>query len=162
MGLTDRRKSPRFAVSLCGSVLTRDGYCMPVEVSSISKSGLQFTVDHSEMPKLLPNLSQRNAATPVPIELVFDIDTDEEQPPQVDFSEFGFSEFEFSELGLSEECRSIRIQCGIVYINRISIQQCSVGCRYEQFYGDSSERLEAYLIRLDDSWSSSSEQEHLS
>lgn len=123
MSIEDRRRAPRFAVSFKGTIATKDGHVCAIEVSNISSSGLQFLVAQAEIPHLIPNHSQLNSLTPVQIELICDLPLSK----------------------LANAQTSIRILCGIVYVKKISIDQCKVGCRFEQFYQQSELQLENHI-----------------
>ena len=73
MSIEDRRSAPRFAVSLKGTITTADNHVSDMEVSNISSSGLQFIVAQSELPCIIPNISQTNSLTPVKIDLNFNL-----------------------------------------------------------------------------------------
>ncbi len=118
MNIDERRIKPRFAVSLKGNITSADGQVSSIHVSNISSSGLQLVIAQSELPGLIPNISEVNSLTPVQIELSFN---------------------------LPDTQASIKIRCGIVYVIKMSDEQCKVGCRYEQFYQQSDQPLEDYL-----------------
>ena len=116
--IVERRSAPRFAVALEGQALTGDGHRSAVNITNISASGLEFTVAQVEMPWLLPNISEENAMTPVSIELTIE---------------------------LGKEKKVVKVQCGIVYVQRKSMNTCIIGCRFEKFFEDGQERLEHYI-----------------
>lgn len=118
MSIEDRRSAPRFAVSFKGTVTSIDGQVSSIEVSNISASGLQLNIAQSELPGIIPNTLQTNNLTPVQIELKFELPNNE---------------------------RTIRIRCGIVYIKKISMEYCNVGCRFEQFFEQCDQYLESYI-----------------
>lgn len=118
MDLVERRSAPRFAVALPGQAYTEDGHCSTIHVTNISASGLQFTVAQPEMPWLLPNISAENTMSPVSIQLTIEVYKDE---------------------------KAVKVQCGIVYVQRKSMDSCIVGCRFEDFLDDGQERLEHYI-----------------
>ncbi len=126
---SERRYAERFTVSLHGTSKTTIGRISRVEITNISSSGLQFNVDQIEMLTLLPNVTQENTLEPVSIELLIEL-------PDAD--------------GCLDETETIKIQCGIVYVRRISLKRCAVGCRFEHFYSDSSKLLSRYISSLDD------------
>jgi len=121
MNLAERRSAPRFEVSLSGTVAKDDGHLSNIQVSNISSSGLQFVVAQHEIPTLLPNISSTNTMSPVQVTLTIELADNE--PP-------------------------LTIKCGIVYLQRKSLVQCFVGCRFEEFLDQGHERLESYIINL--------------
>ena len=118
MNIDERRNKPRFTVSLKGNITSADGHVSSIQVSNISSSGLQLVIAQSELPGLIPNNSEVNSLTPVQIELSFDL-PDAQAP--------------------------IKIRCGIVYVKKMSDEQCKVGCRYEHFYQQSNQPLEDHI-----------------
>lgn len=117
----ERRCAPRFVVSLRGTVVTQEGLSSAIEVFNISSSGLRFAIGQAKIPRLLPNVSHKNTLNPVSVQLNIDL---QDNHPQ------------------------IQIKCGIVYVQRKSLEQCVIGCRFEVFLDDSSERLERYIYQL--------------
>jgi len=128
MNTEDRRSAPRFKVLIKGTITSTTGQISSVEISNISISGLQFEIAQAEIPQLIPNLSPTNSMTPVQIDLIFDLPHSQTANAQT----------------------SVRILCGIVYLKKISIDQCNVGCRFEQFYQQSERQLENYIKNCSD------------
>lgn len=121
MDISERRSAPRFIVSLPGSVLTSSEFRSEIEVTNISSSGLQFGIGQFAMPQLVPNQSENNQLEPVHVKL---------------------------SIFLADINQLLEIECGIVYVKRKSIDECSVGCRFERFIENSDRHLENYLTKL--------------
>lgn len=119
--ITERRQAQRFVVSLNATAMTQDNYSCAIKISNISASGLNFLVKAEETLRLIPNEAQKNRLSPISITL--DVQLHEGEPELI-------------------------IQCGIVYIRRKSLNLNIVGCRFESFVKDASERLEKYLVEL--------------
>lgn len=128
MNTEDRRSAPRFEVLIKGTITSSTGQISSVEISNISASGLQFNIAQAEIPHLIPNHSQTNTMTPVQIDLSCDLPHSQ----------------------ITNAKTLVRIQCGIVYVKKISIDQCNVGCRFEQFYRQSEQQLENYIKNCSD------------
>ena len=126
MEINERRSAPRFTVKLSGTAQTQDNGICPIKVFNISSSGLQFSVAQHEMPKLLPNVPQENNLSPISIQLNLELIID----PDPDSN--------------TEQTVS-KIQCGIVYVQRSSLEECTVGCRFEEFFDNANEQLEHYI-----------------
>ncbi len=123
MQIKERRQAPRFNVSIDAIVKTNENYGCPVKVFNISSSGLQFSIAQQEIQKLLPNTKEDNdSLEPISIELDLKliIETLSEQPVS-------------------------KIKCGIIYIQRKSQLECTVGCRFEEFIDNSNLQLEKYI-----------------
>ncbi len=123
MQIKERRQAPRFNVSIDAIVKTNENYGCPVKVFNISSSGLQFSIAQQEIQKLLPNTKEDNdSLEPISIELDLKliIETLSEQPVS-------------------------KIKCGIIYIQRKSQLECTVGCRFEEFFDNSNLQLEKYI-----------------
>ena len=122
MNINERRRAPRFSVSLEATLKTPDNFSCAISVFNISSSGLKFSIPHSEIPRLLPNNSQENRLTPISIEISVSLQIDTDEKPPIS-----------------------KINCGVVYVQRESLDICAVGCRFEVFYGDASLQLEQYI-----------------
>ncbi len=123
MEIKERRHAPRFNVLLDAIARTKENHFCPIKVFNISSSGLQFSVAQHEIPKLLPNTKHDSSLAHICIEL--DLKLEKET--------------------LSEQPVS-KIRCGIVYIQRKSQLECTVGCRFETFFDNSNLQLEKYII----------------
>lgn len=121
MELVERRRAPRFDVALSGTAITSSNHRCKVEVSNISSSGLQFSVDQFEIPNLFPTISEENAMEPIHLELA---------------------------IQLPSESEDLFLKCGIVYVQRKSVDKCVVGCRFEEFMGQADIKLENYIQAL--------------
>ncbi|TQV88450.1 PilZ domain-containing protein [Aliikangiella coralliicola] len=130
MSIVERRSAPRYSVSLPGTAVTEAGHVSSIEVTNISSSGLQFLVNQAEIPELLPNMGQANTLSPVPILLNIELSSDD---------------------NLDIKPQPLEIKCGIVYVQRKSIELCMVGCRFEEFINNSDQRLEQYIQQHDKS-----------
>lgn len=120
----DRRFTQRYNVSLLGLSINPRARISAIEITNISASGLQFNVDQIEMMTLLPNDTDKNMMNPTAVELNFEVptvDTSISKPPMV------------------------KVECGIVYVRRISLSECAVGCRFENFLENSNEILTRYI-----------------
>jgi hypothetical protein len=122
MEICERRRSPRFDVSLEATVKTQQDFSCSILVFNISSSGLQFCVAQQYIPNLIPNNPHSGGSVPIPIEISLKLQNDAQakQP--------------FS-----------KINCRIVYIKRSSMHECTVGCRFEQFIDNANRQLEAYI-----------------
>ncbi len=120
--VNERRHAPRFNVSLDAIAKTKENYVCPVKVFNISSSGLHFSVAQHEIPKLLPNTKHDRSLAHISIdlELKLKIETLSKQPV-------------------------VKIKCGIVYIQKKSQRECTVGCRFEEFFDNSNLELEKYI-----------------
>lgn len=125
---TERRYAKRFEVEFNGEYETTDGSKDSITIVNISKSGLQFLTEQMNILTLCPNTGSTNKMSPISIKLSF---------------ELGF-ELPDQSAGLQPFSR-LEILCGIVYVKRHSMKSCVVGCRFEEFIEDSSERLSLYL-----------------
>ncbi len=156
--LIERRRTQRFTVSLLGYYVTEQGIKNKIQVVDISSSGLQFVVDQSEMVALIPHSGNHNTMSPVPLDLFIHLGfelQDNAEPKKLANESTPKSLVEqptdaslTQVLDIDTQNKSdaiIQISCGIVYIKRQSMTQCSVGCRFEQFIGNSNERLSDYL-----------------
>ncbi|MCW8875530.1 MAG: PilZ domain-containing protein [Kangiellaceae bacterium] len=130
MDLVERRRAPRFDVALSGTAITSSNHRCKIEVSNISSSGLQFNVDQFEIPNLFPTISEQNAMQPIQLELA---------------------------IQLPSEADELRIKCGIVYLQRQSVDKCIVGCRFEEFVGQCNTKLENFILQLSNNDSSKKE-----
>lgn len=125
---TERRTAQRFAVSFDGEYITSTNETSKITVVNISQSGLQFLTEQMNVLTLVPNSGTTNNMSPVSIRLSFDLG------------------FELPSESLDGSTVSpLEIVCGIVYVQRHSMNICVVGCRFEEFLDDASERLSAYL-----------------
>ncbi|WP_196139727.1 PilZ domain-containing protein [Aliikangiella sp. G2MR2-5] len=118
--LVERRKAPRFKVSLSGLARTQLGYSFEIEVNNISSSGLQFTMWQAEVPILFDLQSSQNTLNPIQVKLT---------------------------INLSPE-KHVSVNCGVVYLNRNSADRCSVGCRFEAFIDKGASQLEDFLSEI--------------
>ena len=130
MELVERRRAPRFEVALSGTAITSSNHRCKIEVSNISSSGLQFSVDQFEIPHLFPTISEQNAMDPIHLELA---------------------------IQLPGESENLALKCGIVYVQRQSVDKCIVGCRFEEFMEQSNLKLENYIQHLSNNGSSKKE-----
>jgi hypothetical protein len=121
--VSERRKMPRYSVSLNGLLKTLEKHCSRIKVSDISLSGLSLEINTEELPKIISNAIQDNRLSPISIRLEVDI---------------------------GDQSSLLKIQCGIVYLQRKDINLSILGCRFESFSDDSSQRLENYLLKLDE------------
>ncbi len=139
--LADRRADSRFDVLLHGVATTQDGQKSFIQICNISSSGLQFAVDQAEMVTMLPNKSEKNTLKPVSIKLKIHLDQKNDRLISTELESDRGSNTQIN------QSTPLEINCGIVYIKRKSIDQCIVGCRFENFCDDSDERLESYLLK---------------
>lgn len=123
----ERRNAKRFDVSLLGNSVTSTGRISEIEVTNISSSGLQFDIDQVEMLTLVPNDHQTNRLSPVGIEVNIELPLT---------------------LIKGNQVAPIRISCGIVYVRRKTLELCSVGCRFENFIDNASDRLTDYISSI--------------
>jgi PilZ domain len=124
----ERRSAERFEVSFHGEYETADGAKDSITVVNVSKSGLQFLTEQMNVLTLCPNTGSTNKMSPISIKLRFELGF--ELPDQAtDY----------------QQVTSLAVQCGIVYVKRHSMTSCVVGCRFEEFLDDASERLSCYL-----------------
>ncbi len=122
MDINERRHAPRFTVSLEATAKTKHNYTCSIKVFNISSSGLQFSVAQHEIPKILPNNTQENNLTPISIELNLKLQIEPQSNQPIS-----------------------KINCGIVYVKKNSRLECTVGCRFEEFFDGSNLQLEKYI-----------------
>jgi hypothetical protein len=125
---TERRSAQRYSVELNGQFLTGDGAKDTIKIINISSSGLQFLTEQFNVVTMVPNSGCNNTMSPISIKLSFDLGFELPDPASN-----------------TKHVNPLEILCGIVYVKRHSMTSCVVGCRFEQFVGDSSQRLSLYL-----------------
>ncbi|MCO7224793.1 PilZ domain-containing protein [Pleionea sp. CnH1-48] len=120
--LIERRSASRFNVRLPATLKTACGDICTGEVSNISLSGMQLVVCHEYMPLLLPNVRREYVVDTVHYEIVVD---------------------------LPSPFRAVIIMGGVVYVNRRSMNQIAVGCRFEEFMNESANELGNFIMSLE-------------
>ena len=121
MEIKERRVAPRFKVSLNARLISEFGHQCDIKVTNISSSGLQFSAALQEMPRLLPQSLSANRMQPMKVIL---------------------------QIQLRSANSAVKVQCGIVYVQRASASQCMVGCRFEQFIDGAQQQLEVFISKL--------------
>ncbi len=121
MSIIERRGSERINVNFPVSVESKRGYECRAEVCDISMVGLRINIKNIHLYKLLPNEDREHKIETVTL---------------------------LAELKLPVQFSNVNIILGIVYIQPTTEASSAIGCRFEDFMGNSAWVLSEYIVRF--------------
>lgn len=126
-GVDDPRKEVRFKTDLPAVITAENGEVMPGKINNISNSGVQITLGMSCVKDLLPN----NPAS---------LSSDNY------FDSAVYLEFEIPTVESAEH--RVSISCQVLYLRRVTISQCIIGCLFKQLPEETASALSSYLTNF--------------
>lgn len=117
----ERRREPRFDVSLPATLVDRQGTQFSGRIINISRSGMQIEVNNECIPLLMPNMGRRGISQPLPLLVT---------------------------MSLPDEFPAVQVYSGIVYFNRLTRTTSGIGCRFESFLEKGASVLHDYIVSL--------------
>jgi c-di-GMP-binding flagellar brake protein YcgR len=121
LDLMERRREPRFDVSLTANIKTQQQAIIEGTVCNISRSGMKVLVANEYLPALMPNLSRDDKH---------------------------FLALHIA-ITLPELAEPIFVHCRLVYFNRASRESVALGCGFECFEGGAAKALTSFIQNLE-------------